>query len=129
MNYRVTDPKGICPDGWHLPTREEWEGLFLPYPKAYSLQYYGKEGLSRLHLDIANGGIRKDGFFEEESQLSPFSIGFWSSTHTMEDQEYMPWYCHFWGQYDMYNWLGVGRWAKKDMPHSRYYSVRCIKDN
>ncbi|MBK9629261.1 MAG: fibrobacter succinogenes major paralogous domain-containing protein, partial [Flavobacteriales bacterium] len=25
--YAATDPRGICPEGWHLPTNEEWAVL------------------------------------------------------------------------------------------------------
>ncbi len=25
--YAVNDPRGLCPDGWHIPTDEEWKKL------------------------------------------------------------------------------------------------------
>jgi len=125
MNYRVNDPKGICPDGWHLPTWKEWKDLFLSYPQAYPLQYYGKDGLSKLNLDLVNGGIRKDGNFQEESLLNRNLIGYWSSSYEIENQLYQPWFCFFCSQYFS---QGVGHLDETVMAHSRYYSVRCIKD-
>ena len=25
--YTVTDPRNVCPSGWHVPSEEEWDGL------------------------------------------------------------------------------------------------------
>lgn len=25
--YAVSDPRGLCPEGWHIPSKEEWEVL------------------------------------------------------------------------------------------------------
>ncbi|MCX6224465.1 MAG: PKD domain-containing protein, partial [Bacteroidia bacterium] len=72
MNYRVKDPKGICPDQWHLPIQKEWEGLFTPYPPLYSVQYYGKDGLSKLNLDLNNGGKILNGSFLWTSDMTTF---------------------------------------------------------
>lgn len=27
-SYALTDPRGLCPDGWHIPTIGEWDTLF-----------------------------------------------------------------------------------------------------
>ena len=27
--YALTDPRGLCPEGWHLPSAEEWDTLFI----------------------------------------------------------------------------------------------------
>lgn len=124
MNYRVNDPKGICPGGWHLPTREEWEGLFAPYPPLYSLQYYGKEGLSNLNLDLNNGGFRMEDLFIGCFIGNPHVSGFWSSSYTVEDQEYLPYFCSF-SSDD--HFLFPGYWSNSGL--TQYYSVRCLKDN
>ena len=83
LNYRKNDPKGICPDGWHLPARPEWEALFAPYPHLYSLQYYRKDGLSNLNLDLNNGAERwEDGSFWWASKHC-WDTGFWSSSDSV----------------------------------------------
>lgn len=34
--YALTDPRGLCPEGWHVPTNEEWIALedYLGIPEA-----------------------------------------------------------------------------------------------
>jgi uncharacterized protein (TIGR02145 family) len=123
-NYNVNDPKGVCPDGWHLPTSLEWEKLMTPYPPLYSLQYYSKRGLSNLNLDLNNGGIRRNGIFEDRCMGSAWESGFWSSSYKLENQAYLPYWCSFSsGDHD----LIYGYWADSGL--LRYYSVRCVKDN
>jgi len=123
LNYRVNNLKGICPDGWHLPTRQEWEELFVPYPFLYSLKYYGKQGLSNLNLDLNNGGFRMDGLFQERDWGNSWVSGFWSSSHKMEDLKYLPYFCSFYSEDQT---LAHGYWADSGL--TRYYSVRCTKD-
>jgi uncharacterized protein (TIGR02145 family) len=125
MNYRVNDPKGICPEGWHLPTQQEWEVLFAPYPHHYSWQYYGNEGLSNLNLDLNNGGIRLDGLFYGREQSTLWESGFWSSSYKVKDNEYLPNFCAFSSDDHWLTTLGYGF----DDGLTRYYSVRCVKDN
>jgi uncharacterized protein (TIGR02145 family) len=45
MNYEVDNPKGICPDGWHIPSNEEWRKLYQAFPMSYAHKYFGKNGL------------------------------------------------------------------------------------
>lgn len=123
MNYRVNDPKGICPDGWHLPTRQEWERLFAPYPFLYSLQYFGKEGLSNLNLDLNNGGSRMDNLFQGRYTGTPWDSGFWSSSYAVEDEKYQPYFCIFSSEDHS---LAYSYWHDSGL--TRYYSVRCVKD-
>jgi uncharacterized protein (TIGR02145 family) len=123
-NYRLRDPKGICPDGWHLPAKPEWEALFKPYPHLYSLQYYRKDGPSNLNLDLNNGAERwADGTFW---WMVPkcWNNGFWSSSDSVWQREYHPYFCSF-NSAELC--LVYGFWENSGL--SRYYSVRCVKDN
>ncbi|MCD6332442.1 MAG: hypothetical protein J7L89_04140 [Bacteroidales bacterium] len=127
MNYQVTDPQGICPDGWHIPTQKEWEGLFAPYPRPYSILYYGSKGLSNLNLDLRNGGYRTtDGTFEDVNIFNGIDgqAGFWSSSFTIENHLFRPYSCYFDSESGTlwYNLRIFGELI-------RYYSVRCVKDN
>lgn len=122
-NYNVNDPKGICPDGWHLPTYLEWEKLMAPYPPLYSLQFYSKHGLSNLNLDLNNGGIRRNGVFDN-ALSSGWESGFWSSSYKLQNQTYLPYWCSFNSRNHV---LTYGYWADSGL--LRYYTVRCVKDN
>ncbi|MDD4645743.1 MAG: FISUMP domain-containing protein, partial [Bacteroidales bacterium] len=127
-NYNVNDPKGICPAGWHLPTSQEWERLFTSYPRLYSIQYYGIDGLSNLNLDLNAGGIRINGVFERRYLDIGYDwdLGFWSSSFKMPERVYQPYFCSF---NSKANNLNYGFWAIADAGLSRYYSIRCVKDN
>ena len=48
-NYSTIE-KGICPDGWHLPSSAEWEFLMSNMDPWFAWQYYGNEGFSGFNL-------------------------------------------------------------------------------
>lgn len=123
LNYQVKEPKGICPDRWHLPTKPEWEALIIPYPDLYSVQYYGKNGLSKLNLDLNNGGIKVDGSFFWALAWT-WDNGFWSSSSRLGEKEYLPYHIGFSSHNKE---IDHGFWGSTGL--DRYYSVRCIKDN
>jgi len=54
VNHKMNNPQGICPDGWHLPSQQEWELLVDGFPGLYTESYYGKGGLSNLELSIGS---------------------------------------------------------------------------
>ena len=78
INYKPNNQKGICPEGWHLPSRVEWESLLKIFPIFYANEYYGMDGLSGLNLnDGSNFSIHRG-----DSALFSFAdVGFWSSDH------------------------------------------------
>jgi uncharacterized protein (TIGR02145 family) len=135
MNYRIQDPKGICPDGWHIPTKPEWEALFLPYKdlsavyyrELYSLQYYGRNGSSNLNLDLNNGAERWDDGSFWWRRPSSWSGGFWSSSSSYSPLEwdYRPYVCWFDSKY---LFLHVDFDATRKTYPIWYFSVRCVKD-
>lgn len=145
MNYHINEPKGICPDGWHIPTKPEWESLFLPHKdlsavycrELYSIQYYGKNGSSNLNLDLNNGAHRsyEDGSFEwPYSVHDGWDTGFWSSDSRWNEEcwKYHPYVCWFCSidlhlEYDY--WWGCEELMASRTSLTSYLSVRCIKDN
>lgn len=126
MNYRVSDPKGICPAGWHIPTEKEWHSLFAPYPAIYSLRYYGKDGLSRLNLDLNNEAVRKAESFSETGWLWG---SFWGSGYKAEGRQYLATSVAF----NSINTCLLIAWEHTKFIDKGddvgYKSVRCIKDN
>jgi uncharacterized protein (TIGR02145 family) len=57
--FAVKDPRGLTPEGWHVPTDEEWEHLWH-----YLAQKLGDEGLvgEALKDDKAWDGTNSSGF-------------------------------------------------------------------
>jgi len=125
LNYKLNNQQGICPPQWHLPTGQEWESLFKPYPDLYSIIYYGMDGLSMLNLDLNNGGFRMDGeYWWAESFSSASNKGFWSSSSKFEEMKYLPFHVGFSSRTRE---IVHAYWGNSGL--DRYYSVRCIKDN
>ena len=123
LNYNPDDPQGICPEGWHIPAKPEWEALFSPYPRIHSLDYYRKGGLSGLNLDLSNGGERWDDGTFWRPPTRCYTTGFWSSSDSIWDWEHHPYHCSF-SSAELC--LSKGWWHNTGL--TRYYSIRCIKD-
>ncbi|MBR2211089.1 MAG: fibrobacter succinogenes major paralogous domain-containing protein [Fibrobacter sp.] len=122
----VTSPvRGICPEGWHLPSRAEWDALFTAVGgsstagsklkfvtgwNAYSgITNEDAFGFSALPA----GGRYDDGGYDDEGD----DAYFWSSTEDESDEAYV-----------------MRLYDNKDEPRlynlSKYngFSVRCLKD-
>jgi len=128
MNYQVKEMQGICPDGWHIPSSQEWNKLFAPFPYLYALQFYGKEGLSGLNLDRQFGATRwEDGSFWW-ARVGGGASGFWTSSYKLYNNEYHPIFVLF-----TEGGLDVGAWqdfilSGFDPNGVVYYTLRCVKD-
>ncbi len=121
--YAVNDPRGLAPDGYHIPSDEEWEEL---------VEYVGGEdeagellksstgwdencnGTDEVGFSGLPGGTRyNDGYFDSIGKCGSW----WSST------EYFPgtaWYLFL-----DYASVGVGRYG---FDEKSGFSVRCLKD-
>ena len=111
--------QGVCPDGWHLPTYEEWDELltYVNGAPGEESEYYNDtdyQGLAYAHAgkklkanvetwtnkgkgsDDYGFSILPAGFMEEETYKDPFHFGgvrrahFWSATELYEPNEYEP---------------------------------------
>ena len=118
--YAVTDPRNVCPTGWHVPTDAEWNTLttFLGGICVAGGELNDDNGFNALPA----GWRYIDGsFFEIE-----ISGQWWSSTRYDADNA---WYRYVrrdsaWG-YDWNNLLGISfQGVTRDG-----FSVRCIQDN
>ena len=76
------DVQGVCPTGWHLPSKSEWELLIDRAIDSKSLKsqmgwLYGQEGNDDYGFSALPGGVlyRSIGFQEDGSMTS-----FWSSS-------------------------------------------------
>ena len=117
--------RGVCPEGWHLPTKAEFETLFT----AVGGQSTAGEVLKSATGWTAYGGITNEyafAFSALPAGLRGLSGGykfegglayFWSSTENSSDNAYYM---------DLYDSLG---YAYLDNGGKNYgFSVRCLKD-
>ena len=125
--YAITDPRGVCPRGWHVPTDEEWTVLMTYLDgKLYAGGNLKETGTT--HWETPNTGATNETEFTAvpggyRFYYGRFSdIGFsgfwWSSSESSESSAYgrgmfsnsnqVP-------RFNFYKWYGL--------------SVRCIKDN
>ena len=129
----VSEPvRGICPEGWHLPSKEEWSVLF---------EAVGGEDVAGTKLKSTSGWDYDDhggriGNGTDESSFSVLPAGFrygvgnyyyageradfWSSTERSSGNAYR-WYFHYGNESVLLNYYD----DFKDFG----YSVRCLKDS
>lgn len=140
--FAVNNPKGLCPEGWHVPTQEDWVDLesFIPEPdqqKGNKLkscrqvnsplggdcntdahprwnQHNVNYGTDIYGFTALPGGQREPG--GNTNQLG--SYGWWWSSTLLPDS-------------DVYTrWMSSGSGGFNDFPRLKNYglSVRCVKD-
>ena len=115
----------VCPSGWHLPSKTEWETL---NDAAGGLSIAGRELKSRSGWkDGGNGNdafgfsalpAGYDGFFKDDHVDNGFYARFWSSTEIDEDIAFARIFA-----YDV-DFGSEGLLGKKS-----WLSVRCLKDD
>lgn len=116
--------RGICPEGWHLPTKSEWETLFTVVGgiskagdmlKSTSGWNSGGNGIDEYEFSVLPAGYRdNDGDFNDEGYYAYF----WSSTEVSGSYA---WYMNFGCSYsDVY---------EHDSNKDNGFIVRCLKDD
>jgi uncharacterized protein (TIGR02145 family) len=118
--HLYTGQQAGCPDGWRLPTREDWDKLFANYPEeqVYDALMPGGEsdfganlcgaGLGTMVPDAIFSGIGKTGYYWSSSKpIDPAAISNWIITFEQQDKRILK---------------GFG-----SVGESRY-GVRCVRD-
>jgi uncharacterized protein (TIGR02145 family) len=125
--YAVTDSRGICPTGWHIPSDSEWTLLTnLLGGEDYVGGFLKETGTD--HWDSPNTGATNQALFSalpggarEDASSSFINIGagcyFWSST---DFDITNAWYRHLSNSTVAVGRIGSGKGAG--------FSVRCVKD-
>ena len=106
MNHDTSSIQGICPPGWELPTRNDWEKIVS---HQRGLDYFAQGGLSNLHLsrmllqprlqewywyDISKGIVdwtyfTRDfytGYLNGPDRIIPYVASSQRSTHALADR-------------------------------------------
>jgi uncharacterized protein (TIGR02145 family) len=123
--YAVSDPRGLAPEGWRVPSNNEWTTLinYLSEDnggikmKSTSGWKDNGNGTNSTGFSGLPGGYY-DSYDEKFGGIQ--GLGFWWSCTEMYKYSYDTWITHLFGDYDS---VRVGKASKEGG-----YSVRCVKD-
>ena len=124
--------QGVCPDGWHVPSDDEWKELemFLGMSKidADATRWRGADEGNKLKSN--NGWTSGNGSNESGFSALPAGSrgssnyfhgrGYWAYFWSSSENSYSPWYRILHGLHD-----DVDRYT---LPKDYSLSVRCLKD-
>ena len=124
--YTVNDKRGLCPEGWHVPTALEWQALIDYLGGSYIAGGKMKNISSNLWKRLVNGANNSSGFsgipaggrgrFGSVEEIGYYAT-WWSSTSCDSI------YAWHWGLYPDKNDIRYNPGHK-----ASGFSVRCIKD-
>ena len=121
--------RGICPEGWHLPDKAEWNTLFTAVGGASTA---GKMLSSTISWSSVPGGWVRDGYGTDAYSFSALPAGLRNAT----GYNNVGYHAYFWSssEYNSSRTYIVGlddEFDKADLYGSGKdygYSVRCVKD-
>ena len=115
--------RGVCPEGWHLPTQTEWNTLFTAVGgrstagkmlKSTSGWNSSGNGTDAYSFSALPAGLRNNtGNYDDEG----YGTDFWSSTENGSNNAYLMDLYYFNDDADLFNYL-----------KNHGFSVRCVKD-
>ena len=143
MNYNSsTSNKGICPDGWHIPTQDDWKVL---------RSFLGEKPYTKILVGLGNesgfSAILSGVFFDSYSRINPATMNkefnerefyglnkqtmFWSSTKDYDigtDAKYINDKMIEKRPYPVEVWIEKNYLSIRKQIESDGYSIRCVKD-
>ena len=130
-------PRGICPEGWHIPTNEEWDSLFIAM-RGVAFDSYGDSSLVASVLKSQTGWVNpynnKDANGNNVKGFSAIPAGYWGLYNGRNDYYSEGDGTDFWSSTDVMvasagdafiTALGFGRQQSEKSGRS---SLRCIQD-
>ncbi len=129
-----THVQGICPDGWHIPTRDEWHTLEMSLgvsrSEAYSSEWRGASVHLATKMKVAgtfNGTVYCSGSLCNQSGFNAVPAGY---NNTAVGYSLYVWTTEPNGSSGVFYELTAGREdVQRDMDASPYYmSARCLVD-
>lgn len=130
-SYAVNDPRGLAPEGWHIPNDKEWSilinllgGVNIASKKMKSTLgwsfFIGKNEMNPSGLEFLPGGSRSKSHFSDDIGES----GYWWSSD--EESSYVNWlHSNTYITLNSFNDDTV-EWGKGLLGYG--YSVRCLRD-
>lgn len=124
--YAVTDNRGLCPDGWHVPLANEWNYL-LTYLHPNSGDRLKEEGMSHWGSPITESdnstgfGALPGGYFERSISYLSGKSGYWWTNPAGRTDNLVQ-------AFLLRNSYNFGEIRSTYKTYDYYYSVRCIKD-
>ena len=126
--------RGVCPEGWHLPSKAEFEILFESVGGAQDIEYdykwHGVGTVLKFTTEWNSGGNGTDiyAFSVLPAGRSCYGANFYSEgtnayfwNSTEEDDGYHAYYTYFYYDYDYVRLIAY-------YDESNGFSVRCVKD-
>jgi uncharacterized protein (TIGR02145 family) len=137
--YAVDDERGLCPDGWHVPSDEEFMELEMylgmSEEEANSTEWRGTDEGSKLagNADLWNNGILENNSEFGTSGFSAFPAGYRSTNGFYYDIDYRSYFWSSsefnsykaWYRYLFYSNSNVSRFT--NFKHYGF-SIRCLGD-
>lgn len=122
---KVAEPqRGICPKGWHLPTKEDFIQL------CESIDYNGKElvkiNTNGTHFDGLLTGYKNDANGFPNTNL--FYLIFWTSTPYSEHSDSLPAYCLFYSNLNSKLSVTSSVPVVPSNQNNLALCIRCLKD-
>ena len=141
-NANPSGIQGVCPDGWHVPSRSEWEQLstFVSSQSEYicggNASFIAKALASTTYWNTSNGNCVIGNVLENNNAtgLTIMPAGYRSSGNYSNQNAYANfWTCSDSGDYSYGYYFYIyssGNTLYSGSTYSRYngYSVRCVKD-
>ncbi len=130
MNWDPSNNQGICPDGWHIPTLEEFRTL---------IEYLGADSAGQLLKSAEEDKVPWDGCNKYGFSAIPSGVGYqhdfgrldqwavyWTSTEADSGYAWSAQLDNFWyPEPPKYKILYLGNYFVKE----NGFSIRCIKDH
>lgn len=125
--FAVNDPRGLAPEGWHVPSDDEWQTL-ADYPGGSKIADNKLKEAGTAHWKSPNtGSTNESGFTALPGGCRDFSDGYfyglWGNALFWSASEYYAY--GVWARSLFYHYAEIGRYYynKRDG-----FSVRCVRD-
>jgi uncharacterized protein (TIGR02145 family) len=139
--YAVENNQGVCPDGWDVPSDEDWMELemFLGMSES-EVNGVGFRGTNEGSKLAGNSNLWYSGSLENNSEFGVSGFNALPSgyrNYTGYEYSAMGFYCHFWSStsnHSLNSWRRAVGYNNSDLNRSSAnkgfgLSIRCIKDS